>query len=68
LARPGEGEFRMLAVRPEARRRGAAEALVRACPMPEALSEAVAAAEAAEDEAMRTNTDTAWLCRHLPAE
>jgi ribosomal protein S18 acetylase RimI-like enzyme len=31
LARPGEGEFRMLAVRPEARRRGAAEALVRAC-------------------------------------
>ncbi|MDT0549218.1 GNAT family N-acetyltransferase [Streptomyces lonegramiae] len=31
LARPGEGEFRMLAVRPEARRRGAADALVRAC-------------------------------------
>ncbi|MEU4891413.1 GNAT family N-acetyltransferase [Streptomyces sp. NPDC044780] len=31
LARPGEGEFRMLAVRPESRRRGAAEALVRAC-------------------------------------
>ncbi|MDX3225685.1 GNAT family N-acetyltransferase [Streptomyces sp. ME19-01-6] len=31
LARPGEGEFRMLAVHPEARRRGAAEALVRAC-------------------------------------
>ncbi|GAA2353419.1 GNAT family N-acetyltransferase [Streptomyces cuspidosporus] len=31
LAREGEGEFRMLAVRPEARRRGAAEALVRAC-------------------------------------
>ncbi|MFD7502506.1 GNAT family N-acetyltransferase [Streptomyces sp. NPDC059850] len=31
LARPDESEFRMLAVRPEARRRGAAEALVRAC-------------------------------------
>ncbi|MGP3942219.1 GNAT family N-acetyltransferase [Streptomyces sp. 6N106] len=31
LARPGEGEFRMLAVRPQSRRRGAAEALVRAC-------------------------------------
>ncbi|GHJ31262.1 N-acetyltransferase [Streptomyces hygroscopicus subsp. sporocinereus] len=31
LARPGEGEFRMLAVRPASRRRGAAEALVRAC-------------------------------------
>ncbi|MEU8822698.1 GNAT family N-acetyltransferase [Streptomyces sp. NPDC048636] len=30
-ARAGEGEFRMLAVRPEARRRGVAEALVRAC-------------------------------------
>ncbi|MBL1095826.1 GNAT family N-acetyltransferase [Streptomyces coffeae] len=30
-ARPGEGEFRMLAVRHEARRRGVAEALVRAC-------------------------------------
>ncbi|QKV92642.1 GNAT family N-acetyltransferase [Streptomyces sp. NA02950] len=30
-ARPGEGEFRMLAVRPGARRRGVAEALVRAC-------------------------------------
>lgn len=31
VARAGEGEFRMLAVRPRARRRGAAEALVRAC-------------------------------------
>ncbi|TVL94052.1 GNAT family N-acetyltransferase [Streptomyces sp. SAJ15] len=31
LARPGEAEFRMLAVRSAARRRGAAEALVRAC-------------------------------------
>lgn len=31
LAGPGEGEFRMLAVAPAARRRGAAEALVRAC-------------------------------------
>ncbi len=31
LAGPGEGEFRMLAVPPEARRRGAARALVRAC-------------------------------------
>ncbi|MFG2192929.1 GNAT family N-acetyltransferase [Streptomyces sp. NPDC048639] len=31
VARPGEGEFRMLAVAPSARRRGAAEKLVRAC-------------------------------------
>ncbi|SCK31612.1 GNAT family N-acetyltransferase [Streptomyces sp. WMMB 322] len=31
LARTGEGEFRMLAVRPEGRGRGAGEALVRAC-------------------------------------
>jgi ribosomal protein S18 acetylase RimI-like enzyme len=31
VARPGEGEFRMLAVTPDARRRGAAEALVQAC-------------------------------------
>ena len=31
LARPGEGEFRMLAVAPEARRRGVAEALVGVC-------------------------------------
>jgi ribosomal protein S18 acetylase RimI-like enzyme len=31
LARPGEGEFRMLVVAPSARRRGAAEQLVRAC-------------------------------------
>lgn len=31
LAGPGEGEFRMLAVAAAARRRGAAEALVRAC-------------------------------------
>lgn len=31
LAGPGEGEFRMLAVRSEARGRGAGEALVRAC-------------------------------------
>lgn len=31
LARPGEGEFRMLAVRPEGRGRGVGEALVRAC-------------------------------------
>lgn len=31
IARPGEGEFRMLAVRPEARGRGVGEALVRAC-------------------------------------
>lgn len=31
IAGPGEGEFRMLAVRPEARGRGAGEALVRAC-------------------------------------
>lgn len=31
LAGPGEGEFRMLAVAPEARRRGVAEALVRMC-------------------------------------
>lgn len=30
-AGPGEGEFRMLAVAPAARRRGAAEALVQAC-------------------------------------
>ncbi len=30
-SRPGEGEFRMLAVGPRARRRGVAEALVRAC-------------------------------------
>ncbi|MFE1773945.1 GNAT family N-acetyltransferase [Streptomyces sp. NPDC059008] len=31
LARPGEGEFRMLAVRPEGRGRGVGEALVAAC-------------------------------------
>ncbi|MFI1199424.1 GNAT family N-acetyltransferase [Streptomyces sp. BHT-5-2] len=31
LAGPGEGEFRMLAVRPEGRGRGIGEALVRAC-------------------------------------
>ncbi len=31
VAGPGEGEFRMLAVAPAARRRGAAQALVRAC-------------------------------------
>jgi ribosomal protein S18 acetylase RimI-like enzyme len=31
VAGPGEGEFRMLAVAPGARRRGAAEALVQAC-------------------------------------
>jgi GNAT superfamily N-acetyltransferase len=31
LARPGEGEFRMLAVAPAARRRGVAEALVGVC-------------------------------------
>jgi ribosomal protein S18 acetylase RimI-like enzyme len=31
LAQPGEGEFRMLAVAPEARRRGVAEALVGVC-------------------------------------
>jgi ribosomal protein S18 acetylase RimI-like enzyme len=31
LARPGEGEFRMLAVSPTARRRGVAEALVSVC-------------------------------------
>ncbi|HEX5569477.1 MAG TPA: GNAT family N-acetyltransferase [Streptomyces sp.] len=31
LAGPGEGEFRMLAVRPEARGRGVGEALVREC-------------------------------------
>jgi ribosomal protein S18 acetylase RimI-like enzyme len=31
VAGPGEGEFRMLAVAPAARRRGVAEALVRAC-------------------------------------
>lgn len=31
IAGPGEGEFRMLAVRPEGRGRGAGEALVRAC-------------------------------------
>lgn len=31
LAGPGEGEFRMLAVAPAARRRGVAEALVRMC-------------------------------------
>ncbi|MEU6079486.1 GNAT family N-acetyltransferase [Streptomyces sp. NPDC047108] len=31
VARPGEGEFRMLAVAPAARRRGAADRLVRAC-------------------------------------
>ncbi len=31
LARPGEGEFRMLAVDPSARRRGVAEALVSVC-------------------------------------
>lgn len=31
LAAPGEGEFRMLAVAPTARRRGVAEALVRMC-------------------------------------
>lgn len=31
LAGPGEAEFRMLAVSPAARRRGVAEALVRAC-------------------------------------
>jgi ribosomal protein S18 acetylase RimI-like enzyme len=31
LAQPDEGEFRMLAVAPEARRRGAAEALVGVC-------------------------------------
>ncbi|MCQ4042861.1 GNAT family N-acetyltransferase [Streptantibioticus rubrisoli] len=31
LALPGEGEFRMLVVAPTARRRGAAEQLVRAC-------------------------------------
>jgi ribosomal protein S18 acetylase RimI-like enzyme len=31
ISGPGEGEFRMLAVRPEGRGRGAGEALVRAC-------------------------------------
>jgi ribosomal protein S18 acetylase RimI-like enzyme len=31
LAQPGEGEFRMLAVAPEARRRGVAQALVGVC-------------------------------------
>jgi ribosomal protein S18 acetylase RimI-like enzyme len=31
LAQPGEGEFRMLAVAPQARRRGVAEALVGVC-------------------------------------
>jgi ribosomal protein S18 acetylase RimI-like enzyme len=31
LAQPGEGEFRMLAVAPQARRRGVAEALVGLC-------------------------------------
>ncbi|MEU9289697.1 GNAT family N-acetyltransferase [Streptomyces sp. NPDC048275] len=31
IARPGEAEIRMLAVAPEARRRGVGEALVRAC-------------------------------------
>ena len=31
LARPGEGEFRMLAVAPQARRRGVAAALVSVC-------------------------------------
>lgn len=31
LARPGEGEFRMLAVAPEARGRGVGEAMVRMC-------------------------------------
>jgi ribosomal protein S18 acetylase RimI-like enzyme len=31
LAQPGEGEFRMLAVAPDARRRGVAEALVSVC-------------------------------------
>ena len=31
LARPGEGEFRMLAVAPAARRRGVAQALVSVC-------------------------------------
>ena len=31
IARPGEGEFRMLAVAPEARRSGVAESLVRLC-------------------------------------
>lgn len=31
IATPGEGEFRMLAVRPQGRGRGAGEALVRAC-------------------------------------
>jgi ribosomal protein S18 acetylase RimI-like enzyme len=31
VAGPGEGEFRMLAVAPAARRRGVAEAMVRAC-------------------------------------
>jgi ribosomal protein S18 acetylase RimI-like enzyme len=31
LAQPGEGEFRMLAVAPEARRQGVAEALVSVC-------------------------------------
>lgn len=31
VARPGEGEFRMLAVAPSARGRGVAEALVRTC-------------------------------------
>ncbi|AXK31510.1 N-acetyltransferase [Streptomyces armeniacus] len=31
IAGPGEGEFRMLAVRPEGRGRGAGEALVREC-------------------------------------
>lgn len=31
LAGPGQGEFRMLAVPPQARRRGAARALVQAC-------------------------------------
>jgi ribosomal protein S18 acetylase RimI-like enzyme len=31
LARPGEGEFRMLAVAPDARRRGVAAALVSVC-------------------------------------
>ena len=31
IARPGEGEFRMLGVAPEARRRGVAESLVSTC-------------------------------------
>lgn len=55
LAGPGEGEFRMLVVAPEARKQGIGEALVRAC---------LDRARAAGCTAMRLSTQTAMTDAH----